>query len=91
MGTATTGLNVPGVSVAPPPIFAGAQAQGASDANRYATNMQGYGARMNAIGNIASAFSDKTLKENIVKVVNHLLDLIFMSGITYGVQNALEV
>jgi len=71
MGTATTGLNVPGVSVAPPPIFAATQAQGASDANRYATNMQGYGATMNALGNIAGGFaaaSDKTLKENIVKV-----------------------
>ena len=68
MGTATTGLNVPGVSVAPPPIFAASQAQGANDANRYATDMQGYGATMNAVGNIATAFSDKTLKENIVKV-----------------------
>ena len=68
MGTATTGLNVPGVSVAPPPIFAASQAQGANDANRYATDMQGYGATMNAVGNIATMFSDKTLKENIVKV-----------------------
>ena len=68
MGTATTGLNVPGVSVAPPPIFAASQAQGANDANRYATDMQGYGAKMNAVGNIATMFSDKTLKENIVKV-----------------------
>ena len=71
LGTATTGLNVPGSSIAPPPIFAATQAQGASDANRYATNMQGYGATMNALGNIAGGFaaaSDKTLKENIVKV-----------------------
>ena len=68
MGVATTGLNTPGISVAPPPIFAATQAQGMNDANRYATAQQGYGARMNAIGNIASAFSDKTLKENIVKV-----------------------
>ena len=68
MGTATTGLNVPGVSVAPPPIFAATQAQGANDANRYATAQQGYGAKMNAVGNIATMLSDKTLKENIVKV-----------------------
>ena len=71
LGTATTGLNVPGVSVAPPPIFAATQAQGATDANRYASEMQGYGSRMNALGNIAGGFaaaSDKTLKENIVKV-----------------------
>jgi len=70
LGTATTGLSVPGVSVAPPPIFAAAQASGSDSANRYATDMQGYGARMNMIGNIAggAAASDKTLKENIVKV-----------------------
>ena len=68
MGVATTGLNTPGISVAPPPIFAATQAEGQAANNRYATNMQGYGARMNAIGNIASAFSDKILKENIVKV-----------------------
>jgi hypothetical protein len=71
LGTATTGLNVPGVSVAPPPIFAATQAQGATDANRYASEVQGYGSKMNALGNIAGGFaaaSDKTLKENIVKV-----------------------
>jgi hypothetical protein len=68
IGTATTGLSVPGVSVAPPPIFAGIQAQGQNAANQYATDMQGYGAKMNAVGNIATMMSDKTLKENIVKV-----------------------
>jgi hypothetical protein len=74
LGTATTGLNVPGSSVAPPPIMAATQAQGASDANRYASEVQGYGSKMNALGNIASTgaqlymMSDKTLKENIVKV-----------------------
>ena len=72
LGTATTGLNVPGVSVAPPPIFAATQAQGATDANRYGIKMQGYGAKMDAFGDIvgaaASKPSDKTLKENIVKV-----------------------
>ncbi len=68
VGTATTGLNVPGVSVAPPPIFAATQAQGANEANRYATKMQGYGAKMDAFGDIATMISDKTLKENIVKV-----------------------
>ena len=68
LGTATTGLNVPGVSVAPPPIFAATQAQGMNDANRYATAQQGYGAKMNTVSNIATMLSDKTLKENIVKV-----------------------
>ena len=71
LGTATTGLNVPGTSIAPPPIMQGAMAQGADATNRYGTQMAGYGARMNAFGNIiggAMAMSDKTLKENIVKV-----------------------
>ena len=72
LGTATTGLNVPGSSIAPPPIMAATQAQGAYDANKYASEMQGYGSKMNALGNIAGAgigkYSDKTLKENIVKV-----------------------
>ena len=76
MGTATTGLNVPGTSIAPPPIMAATQAQGAYDANRYASQLQGYGSGMNSLGNlgaaampsIISALSDKTLKENIVKV-----------------------
>ena len=77
LGTATTGLNVPGVSMAPPPIMQGAMAQGADAANRYGTEMAGYGQRMNAIGNMVGGYaagggfgeiSDKTLKENIVKV-----------------------
>lgn len=71
LGTATTGLNVPGTSIAPPPIMQGAMAQGADATNRYGQQMAGYGAQMNAIGNIAgaaAAMSDKTLKENIVKV-----------------------
>jgi len=71
MGTATTGLNVPGVSIAPPPIMQAAGMAGSDASNRYASEMQGYGSRMNALGNIAgagAAASDKTLKENIVKV-----------------------
>ena len=74
MGTATTGLNVPGVSIAPPPIMQAAGMAGSDANNRYASEMQGYGARMNMLGNMAGAgagayaASDKTLKENIVKV-----------------------
>jgi hypothetical protein len=74
LGTATTGLNVPGSSIAPPPIMAATQAQGAYDANRYASEVQGYGSGMNSLGNLGAAAmpyimnSDKTLKENIVKV-----------------------
>ena len=71
LGTATTGLNVPGVSIAPPPIFGAAQAQGADAMNRYGQQMAGYGARMGMLGNLGGSAimaSDKTLKENIVKV-----------------------
>ena len=71
LGTATTGLNVPGVSIAPPPIFGATQAQGADAMNRYNQQMAGYGARMGMLGNLAGAamaMSDKILKENIVKV-----------------------
>ena len=69
---ATTGLDVPATSIAPPPIFAATQAQGLNDARRYGVEMQGYGAGMAALGNIlggaasAGAFgSDKRLKKNI--------------------------
>lgn len=53
LGTATTGLNVPGVSIAPPQIFAATQAQGADAMNRYNQQMAGYGARMGMLGNLA--------------------------------------
>lgn len=55
LGTATTGLNVPGTSIAPPPIMQGAMAQGADATNRYGQQMAGYGAGMNAFGNIVGA------------------------------------
>ncbi len=60
---ATTGLNVPATSIAPPPIFAGSQAQGQFDQGTYRGQVNAYGARMAAIGQAAS--SDKTLKKNI--------------------------
>jgi len=74
---ATTGLDVPATSIAPPPIFAGVQAQGLDASQRYGTAMQGYGAKMAALGSIVGgaasggfseggAFgSDKRLKKNI--------------------------
>ncbi len=70
LGTATTGLDVPGTAIAPPPIFAATQAQGAEGMNRYGQQMAGYGARMQMLGNLAGGAmaSDKTLKENIIKV-----------------------
>ena len=60
---ATTGLNVPATSIAPPPIFAGAQQQGQFDQGTYRGQVGAYGARMAALGQAAS--SDKTLKKNI--------------------------
>ena len=69
---ATTGLNVPAVSVAPPPIFGAAQAQGLDANRRYSTATDAYGAQMAAIGSAVAgagsggAFnSDITLKKNI--------------------------
>ena len=71
---ATTGLNVPAVSVAPPPIFGAAQAQGLDINRRYDTATDAYGAQMAAIGSAVAgagsggAFggtSDKRLKKNI--------------------------
>jgi hypothetical protein len=49
---ATTGLDVPATSIAPPPIFAATQAQGLNDARRYGVEMQGYGAGMAALGSV---------------------------------------
>ena len=60
---ATTGLNVPATSIAPPPIFAGAQQQGQFDQGTYRGQVGAYGARMAALGQAAS--SDKRLKKNI--------------------------
>ena len=65
---ATTGLNVPATSIAPPPIFAATQQQGAYDTNIYGNQIAGYGAKMKAIGDIAAAGiskSDRRLKKNI--------------------------
>ena len=68
---ATTGLNVPAVSVAPPPIFAAAQQQGQFDQGSYAGQVGAYGARLNALGDAAASgatlamLSDKRLKKNI--------------------------
>ena len=68
---ATTGLDVPAVSVAPPPIFGAAQAQGLDANQRYNTATNAYGAQMAAIGSVLGGaagnpkLSDKTLKKNI--------------------------
>ena len=51
---ATTGLNVPAVSVAPPPIFQSAQAQGIDANQRYNTATNAYGAQMAALGSVAT-------------------------------------
>jgi len=65
---ATTGLDVPATSIAPPPIFAATQQQGAYDTNIYGNQIAGYGAKMKAVGDIAAAGiskSDRRLKKNI--------------------------
>ena len=66
---ADTGLNVPATSIAPPPLFASAQAQGIDANQRYSTATDAYGAQMAALGDIASnskfITSDITLKKNI--------------------------
>ena len=66
---ADTGLNVPATSIAPPPLFASAQAQGIDANQRYSTATDAYGAQMAALGDIASNSrfirSDITLKKNI--------------------------
>jgi len=49
---ATTGLDVPATSIAPPPLFAATQQQGLDANRRYGTQMQGYGAGMAALGSI---------------------------------------
>ena len=49
---ATTGLNVPATSIAPPPLFASAQAQGIDANQRFGTETAAYGAQMAALGSI---------------------------------------
>ena len=60
---ATTGLDVPATSIAPPPIFAATQAQGLDAQRRFGTETAAYGAQMAALGTALS--SDKRLKKNI--------------------------
>ena len=66
---ADTGLNVPATSIAPPPLFASAQAQGIDANQRFGTETAAYGAQMAALGDIVSGSkfitSDITLKKNI--------------------------
>ena len=49
---ATTGLDIPATSIAPPPIFAAASKAGDYGSNIYGSEMAGYGAKMAALGNI---------------------------------------
>jgi len=70
---ATTGLDVPATSIAPPPIFAATQAQGLDANQRFGTQTAAYGSQMAALGSIlggaasnpSTKLSDKTLKKNI--------------------------
>jgi len=49
---ATTGLDVPATSIAPPPIFAARQAEGLDINRRYDTATDAYGAQMAALGSV---------------------------------------
>ena len=68
---ATTGLDVPATSIAPPPIFAARQAEGLDINRRYDTATDAYGAQMAALGSVLSSAvspkptSDRRLKKNI--------------------------
>ena len=70
---ATTGLDVPATSIAPPPLFAATQAQGLDANQRFGTQTAAYGSQMAALGSIlggaasnpSTKLSDKTLKKNI--------------------------
>jgi hypothetical protein len=49
---ATTGLNVPATSIAPPPLFAATQAQGLDATQRYGSAVDAYSGRMAGLGSI---------------------------------------
>ena len=51
---ATTGLDVPATSIAPPPLFQAAQARGIFDQGTYQGQVAGYGARMAGLGAAAA-------------------------------------
>jgi hypothetical protein len=71
-----------GTSVAPAPTFAGAQAQGQADMSRYGIQQAGNNATTSGLfgalasgAMLASKFSDRRLKSNIVQVGTHPLGI----------------
>lgn len=67
-------------NIAPAPIFAGAQAQGAADMQRYGIQQSGANAATSGLFNLAGAaapliFSDRKLKSNIKRIGTHKLGI----------------
>lgn len=65
-------------NIAPAPVFAGAQAQGAADMQRYGIAQSGANATTSGLFNLAGAglqFSDRKLKSNIERIGTHKLGI----------------
>jgi len=63
-------------SIAPAPVFAGAQAQGAADMQRYGIQQSGANATTSGLFSLAgAALSDRRLKSNIERIGTHKLGI----------------
>jgi len=67
-------------NIAPAPVFAGAQAQGAADMQRYGIQQSGANAQTSGLFSLAGAaaplmFSDRKLKSNIERIGTHKLGI----------------
>jgi len=66
-------------NIAPAPIFAGAQAQGAADLQNYGIQQSGANAGLSGLFNLAGAgvakYSDRRLKSNIERIGTHKLGI----------------
>jgi len=67
-------------SIAPAPVFAGAQAQGAADMQKYGIQQSGANAQTSGLYSLAGAaapiiFSDRKLKSNIERIGTHKLGI----------------
>jgi hypothetical protein len=68
-------------SIAPAPVFAGAQAQGAADMQRYGIQQSGANATTSGLFSLAgAAMSDRRLKSNIERIGTHKLWRCFVDG-----------
>ena len=63
-------------NIAPAPVFAGAQAQGAADMQRYGIQQSGANAQTSGLYSLAgAAMSDRRLKSNIERIGTHKLGI----------------